>query len=45
MDYAGGTRTVDIHMQRLRKKVGEAEPYLLQTVYGVGYKATAGINE
>lgn len=27
------------------KKVGEAEPYLLQTVYGVGYKATAGINE
>lgn len=45
MDYMGGTRTVDIHMQRLRKKVGEAEPYLLQTVYGVGYKATAGIEE
>ncbi|WP_210607825.1 response regulator transcription factor [Priestia flexa] len=45
MDYMGGTRTVDIHMQRLRKKVGEAEPYLLQTVYGVGYKATAGIQE
>lgn len=45
MDYAGGTRTVDIHMRRLRKKVGDAEPYLLQTVYGVGYKATAGINE
>ncbi|TKH43478.1 DNA-binding response regulator [Paenibacillus terrae] len=37
-DYAGGTRTVDIHIQRLRKKL---EPYqsLLQTVYGIGYKA------
>ncbi|MFC5652781.1 response regulator transcription factor [Paenibacillus solisilvae] len=39
MDYAGGTRTVDIHMQRLRKKLGEPYQQLLQTVYGVGYKA------
>ncbi|MFD2615452.1 response regulator transcription factor [Paenibacillus gansuensis] len=39
MDYAGGTRTVDIHIQRLRKKIGENGPGLLQTVYGVGYKA------
>lgn len=41
MDYAGGTRTVDIHVQRLRKKLGEAHQGMLQTVYGVGYKATA----
>lgn len=39
IDYAGGTRTVDIHMQRLRKKLGEPYQGLLQTVYGVGYKA------
>lgn len=39
MDYAGGTRTVDIHVQRLRKKLGEDHQGILQTVYGVGYKA------
>ncbi|MDR9856904.1 response regulator transcription factor [Paenibacillus sp. VCA1] len=38
MEYFGGTRTVDIHIQRLRKKLGDAH-YLLQTVYGIGYKA------
>lgn len=41
MDYAGGTRTVDIHMQRLRKKLGDPYQQLLQTVYGVGYRAAA----
>ncbi|MGG1311512.1 MULTISPECIES: response regulator transcription factor [Cohnella] len=40
MDYAGGTRTVDIHIQRLRKKLGSPGQHLLQTVYGVGYKGT-----
>jgi two-component system alkaline phosphatase synthesis response regulator PhoP len=39
MDDAGGTRTVDIHIQRLRKKLGEPYQNILQTVYGVGYKA------
>ncbi|MFF2909296.1 response regulator transcription factor [Paenibacillus sp. NPDC057934] len=39
MDYAGGTRTVDIHIQRLRKKLGDPYQNILQTVYGVGYKA------
>lgn len=44
MDYAGGTRTVDIHIQRLRKKLGEPYQNILQTVYGVGYKAVpAGV--
>lgn len=38
MDYAGGTRTVDIHIQRLRKKLEPVGPVLLQTVYGIGYK-------
>jgi DNA-binding response OmpR family regulator len=30
---------VDIHIQRLRKKLGEPYQNMLQTVYGVGYKA------
>jgi DNA-binding response OmpR family regulator len=38
MAYEGGTRTVDIHIQRLRKKLGPAYEHLIQTVYGVGYK-------
>ncbi|BBF42149.1 two-component response regulator SA14-24 [Lachnospiraceae bacterium KM106-2] len=35
-DFAGDTRTVDIHVQRLRKKLPLEEH--LQTVFGVGYK-------
>lgn len=38
MDYEGGTRTVDIHIQRLRKKLGMYGEEALQTVYKVGYK-------
>lgn len=40
MEYFGGTRTVDIHMQRLRKKLGTDHSDILQTVHGVGYKAS-----
>ncbi|SEF65640.1 response regulator transcription factor [Paenibacillus sp. UNC499MF] len=43
MDYAGGTRTVDIHIQRLRTKLGEPYQNVLQTVYGVGYKAVGEV--
>ena len=39
MEYIGGTRTVDIHIQRLRKKMGKPYENILQTVYRVGYKA------
>lgn len=39
MEYIGGTRTVDIHVQRLRKKLGEEYSDIIQTVHGVGYKA------
>ncbi|MFH5187325.1 winged helix-turn-helix domain-containing protein [Paenibacillus sp. TAB 01] len=35
-EYAGDTRTVDIHIQRLRKKLDAGE--LISTVFGVGYK-------
>ncbi|WPP43276.1 response regulator transcription factor [Paenibacillus hunanensis] len=38
MDYLGETRTVDIHIQRLRKKL-DPHQSLLQTVYGIGYRS------
>lgn len=45
MDYLGGTRTVDIHVQRIRKKLGEPYQDIIQTVHGVGYKAAGGFHE
>lgn len=38
--YAGGTRTVDIHVRRVRAKLGEAGA-LVETVRNVGYKMRA----
>jgi DNA-binding winged helix-turn-helix (wHTH) protein len=37
--YEGGARTVDIHVRRLRAKVGDALP--LETLRGAGYKLRA----
>ena len=37
-DYLGGTRTVDVHVTRLRAKLGTPAADLLQTVRGVGYR-------
>ena len=45
MEYAGGTRTVDIHVQRVRKKLGKNYMDVIQTVYGMGYKALGGYSE
>jgi phosphate regulon transcriptional regulator PhoB len=39
-DYMGETRTVDVHVRRLRMKLGERER-LIQTVTGAGYKLVA----
>jgi len=36
-DYVGGTRTVDVHVAQLRRKLGR--PELIQTIRGSGYKA------
>ena len=36
-DYFGGTRTVDVHVRRLRAKLGE-HANVIQTVRNVGYK-------
>lgn len=40
--YTGGTRTVDIHVRRLRAKLGPVVGALIATVRHVGYKMRAG---
>ncbi|MGI8696299.1 MAG: winged helix-turn-helix transcriptional regulator [Mycobacteriales bacterium] len=37
-DYYGGNRTVDVHVRRLRAKLGADHEALIWTVRGVGYK-------
>ncbi len=37
-EYYGGARTVDVHIRRLRAKLGEEHANLIQTVRSVGYK-------
>ncbi len=37
-EYFGGARTVDVHIRRLRAKMGEEHSSLIATVRGVGYK-------
>jgi DNA-binding response OmpR family regulator len=38
-DYLGDSRTVDVHVKRLREKLeGASEKWKLKTVWGVGYK-------
>ncbi len=36
--FAGDTRTVDVHVRQLRRKLGDASPIV--TVWGIGYKAS-----
>ena len=41
-DYFGDSRTVDVHVKRLREKLeGVSEQWCLKTVWGVGYKFEA----
>jgi DNA-binding response OmpR family regulator len=39
VEYPGGTRTVDVHVAQLRRKLGR--PGLIRTLRGAGYKAVA----
>ena len=41
-DYFGGTRTVDVHIRRLRAKLGDLEA-LIGTVHNVGYRFTTDV--
>jgi DNA-binding response OmpR family regulator len=38
-DFYGGTRTVDVHVRRLRAKLGPEHEQLIETVRSVGYRA------
>ena len=37
-EYFGDSRTVDVHIKRLREKFKDDEPWQIKTVWGVGYK-------
>jgi len=39
VEYPGGTRTVDVHVAQLRRKLGR--PALIRTLRGAGYKAVS----
>ena len=43
-DYVGDTKTLDVHVKRIRAKIEQqpSRPVLLTTVRGLGYKLVAG---
>ena len=44
-DFVGGTRTVDVHVRRLRAKLGPEYEALITTVRNVGYKAVESTSD
>lgn len=39
LDFEGDPRTVDVHIKRIREKLGDSNPYwMVKTIRGVGYK-------
>ncbi len=41
VEYIGGTRTVDVHIRRLRSKLGEEFNTIIETVRNVGYRCVS----
>jgi len=37
-EYIGDTRTVDVHIKRIREKINETDAWGIKTVWGIGYK-------
>ena len=37
-EYIGDTRTVDVHIKRLREKIKDHESWKISTIWGIGYK-------
>jgi len=37
-EYSGDTRTVDVHIKRIREKIGDHEKWRISTIWGKGYK-------
>ncbi|MCE2463368.1 MAG: response regulator transcription factor [Dehalococcoidia bacterium] len=42
-DYFGGTRTVDVHIRRLRSKIEDADHSFIETIWNVGYRFKAAL--
>ncbi|MCS5641904.1 MAG: winged helix-turn-helix domain-containing protein, partial [Dehalococcoidia bacterium] len=40
-DYFGGTRTVDVHIRRLRSKIDDVSNHFIETQWNVGYRFRA----
>ena len=40
-DYFGGTRTVDVHIRRLRSKIEDSGDSFIETIWNVGYRFKA----
>ena len=40
-EYIGDTRTVDVHIKRLREKIKDRPSWRISTVWGIGYKFEA----
>ena len=41
-DYEGDTRTVDVHIKRLRRKLPATDAWSISTVWGIGYRFQVG---
>ena len=37
-EYAGDTRTVDVHIKRIREKINDHKNWKISTIWGIGYK-------
>ena len=37
-EYIGDTRTVDVHIKRLREKIKDHDEWRIATIWGIGYK-------
>ncbi|MDL2248420.1 response regulator transcription factor [Tyzzerella sp. OttesenSCG-928-J15] len=44
-EYMGDTRTVDVHIKRLREKMPEEDNWSIKTIWGVGYKFDPGTRD
>jgi DNA-binding response OmpR family regulator len=37
-DFSGGTRTIDVHIKELRKRIGDIKGELIETIWAIGYR-------
>ena len=44
-DYYGDSRTIDVHIKRIREKLADAKGWEIKTIWSVGYKFEASKDE